>query len=186
MPKFRYIIDKDTGMLSLYDFSNALPLNEAQIIFRKSMSNRFKMMDRILKRAKTICIVTARKIDIEEIKAFIDKFTQLYQFEKLYYINAYPCDEEKLIRTEIDNKTEIQEFYYKGKCKNNLGVQQNPKSWLISVKCWDKIMSDISLNGKFIRKNKESKLFKVNYLLSDEYVQKIIYVFGIKIKFRIK
>lgn len=179
----RYVICKDTGMVSMHDFSSNVPLDKAHQIFKKVMSKRFERTDNIFKKAKTICIVTSRKINIEEIKAFLDKFLKLYQFEKVYYINAYDCEEEKFSRTKLDDTTEILEYYFSDKPPKDLDNDANPNRWQRNVEYWNKIMKRLSLNRWFVIKNKYfDRLFGISYVLKEDSIQKIIRIFGIKFK----
>ena len=143
------LIDTITGMISIHDFYNFLPTKINEIIFKYKYRRRFNRLDKILKDAQNICIVTNRPIKTKEILYFIEKFLQLYTFKNLYYVNIYEnnskSDYEKLIKTELNNIT-ILEYYF------NDNNNTNSDDYLGNIEYWTKILSKITLNKKFLRK----------------------------------
>lgn len=149
------LVDTDTGMVSEHDFYKYLPNKINEIIFRYKYRRRFNRLDKILKDAQNICIVTNRLIKTKEILSFIEKFSQLYTFKHLYYINIYENSSkneyEDLIKTEIKNIT-ILEYYFNDEYPKENDNEIKSNYWLGNIDYWGKILSKITLNKKFLKK----------------------------------
>ena len=70
------LVDTDTEMISLHDFNKYLPNEINRIIFKYKHKRRFKRLDKILKNAQNICIITTRQIKTKEILLFVENFLQ--------------------------------------------------------------------------------------------------------------
>ncbi len=149
------VVDTETGMISEHDYSKYLPKQINDIFFKYKYKRRFKRLHKILQDAQNICIVTLRSITTQEILSFIDKFSQLYTFKHLYFINVYDTEnkekDEQLIITNKDNVT-ILEYYFNDEHPNGNNKQTNPDYWLGNIDYWNKILAKITLNKKFLRK----------------------------------
>lgn len=149
------LVDTDTGMVSIHDFNKFLPKKINELIFKYKNKRRFDRLDKILQDAQNICIVTNRSITTQEILSFVKNFLTLYTFNRLYFINVYENNnkitDETLIKTEINNVT-ILEYYFKDEHPNGKDKQTNPDFWLGNIDYWNKILSKIILNKKFVRK----------------------------------
>ena len=150
------LVDIDTKMVSLHDFSKYLPNKVNEILFKYKHKRRFKRLHKILQDAQNICIVTVRSITTQEILSFIEKFSQLYTFKHLYFINIYDTEnkekDEELIITNKDNVT-ILEYYFNDEHPNGNNKQTNPDYWLGNIDYWNKILAKITLNKNFIKKH---------------------------------
>ncbi len=74
------LVDTNNGMVSIHDFSKYLPNKINEIIFKYKYRRRFNRLDKILKDAQNICIVTNRSI---KSKVFDAICFPLYSF-KIY------------------------------------------------------------------------------------------------------
>ena len=161
------LVDTDTGMISEHDFSKYLPNKINDIFFKYKYGRRFKRLDKVLQDAQNICIVTAHKIKTEEILCFIEQFLQLYTFKHLYFINIYDTKnketDEQLIKTQKDNVT-ILEYYFNDEHPNGNNKQTNSYYWLGNVDYWNKILSKITLNKKFLKKYISHRMFIIKKL----------------------
>lgn len=149
------LVDTDNGMVSLHDFNKYFPKKINEIIFKYKCRRRFNRLDKILKDAQNICIVTNRSIKTKEILSFIEKFSQLYTFKHLYYINIYENNSNNcykdLIKTEMDNIT-ILEYYFNDEYPKGNNKEIKSNYWLGNTDYWEKILSKITLNKKFLKK----------------------------------
>lgn len=149
------VIDTDNGMISLHDFNKYLPNKINHIIFKYKHRRRFNRLEKILKEAQNICIITARQIKTEDILSFIWKFLQLYNFNHLYFINIYDTENEEsneqLIKTQQNNVT-ILEYCFNNEHPKGNNTKTNPDYWFGNVDYWNKILSKIILNKNFVRK----------------------------------
>ena len=155
--KFRYMISKSTGMVSIHHFRNNIPVDESYFVFKNTMNRRFRELDKIFIDAKSICIVTSRKQSSDKIVDFIKKFLTLYHFEQLYFINIYNNDEEKIEISNLDNAI-IYNCYFKDVHPLGNNAETNSKFWKGNIEYWDKILSKISLNKDFVKKYRIHKV----------------------------
>ena len=149
--KFRYMVSKSTGMVSMHHFRNNLPVDEAYYVFKNTMKRRFKELDKIFNDAETLVIITSRKQETAEIIPFIKDFLTLYEFQKLYFINIFDSPEEKIEKEEFNNVT-IYNCFFKDVHPDGSDPNINKKFWKGNMEYWDMILSKISLNKEFIRK----------------------------------
>ena len=149
------IVDTETGMVSEHDFYKYLPNKINEIIFKYKYRRRFNRLDKILIDAQNICIVTNRSIKTKEILSFIENFLQLYTFNHLYFINIYNINDkqndEKFVKKEKDNIT-IFEYSFNDEHPKGNNSKTNPNYWLGNIDYWNKILSKITLNKKFVKK----------------------------------
>ena len=155
------IVDTETGMISEHDYSKYLPKQINDIFFKYKYKRRFKRLHKILQDAQNICIVTLRSITTQEILSFIEKFSQLYTFKHLYFINIYDTEnkesDEELIITNKDNVT-ILEYYFNDEHPNGNNKETNPDYWLGNIDYWNKILAKITLNKSFVKKHISYKM----------------------------
>lgn len=180
--KFYYMVSESTGMVSMHHFRKDIPIEDSYFIFRCTMDKRFRELDEILTNAKSICIVTSRKIELDGIKDFLEKFETLYDFEKIYYINIYNSNqEEKIVKTEYDNIT-VYECYFEDIHPDGKDPNINKKFWKGNIEYWDKILKHIKLNKKFVRNFRYKKMVSD---LSFASFKKSLKVSYIKYKYKI-
>ena len=149
--KFRYMVSKSTGMVSMHHFRKNISVEDAYFVFRYTMDKRFRELDELLKKAKSICLISSRKISTDEIKSFLTNFLTLYSFEKIYYINIHSTSEkEEIIETKYDNIT-IYEVYFNDIHPDGSDPKTNKKFWKGNIEYWDKILGKVSLNKNFVR-----------------------------------
>ena len=145
------IIDNNTGIRSKHDFKKNLPNDLNYMMFRQKYDKKFKILDKILKDAEYICIITYRQMTIEEIESFIKKFSELYNFKHLYYINICDDKNEKFIKHKKNNFTLFQ-YFFNDEHINGRDRVVNPDFWKGNIEYWDKIVSKINLNKDFYKK----------------------------------
>lgn len=160
--KFRYMISESTGMISIHHFCKNISVEDAYFVFRYTMDKRFAELDTLFNNAENICIVSSRKIEVEDIKSFMDKFLKLYSFKKVCYINIFSTTGKELIeKHDFDNLT-IYQCYFEDVHPESKNSKTNKMYWKGNVECWDKILSKISLNQNFVSQyHKEKKLRKL-------------------------
>lgn len=145
------VIDNNTGIGSKHDFKKGLSIDLNYMLFKRKYDIKFKALDKILKDASYICIITYRKINCEQIETFIGKFSQLYSFKHLYYINIYDDNDEKFVKYEKDNFTVFQ-YFFNDEHINVRNKTKNRDSWKGNIEYWDKIVNKINLNKVFYKK----------------------------------
>ena len=182
------IVRDENGMCSLHDFPKKLPIEIASKYFYIKYNNRFKTLNKILKRCKIICIMTNRDIKIDEMENFIDEFTKLYSFKHLYYINVFDTKEDKEFVEVVKNKSStLIRYCFNDEHKNGRDSQTNSLFWLGNVEYWDKILKKISINKSFKQSfDMQRRIFNIRYDMSRlEKFFKVITIFGIKFKFKV-
>lgn len=157
--KFRYMVSRSTGMVSMHHFRKNISAEDAYFLFRYTMDKRFKELDRLLTDAKSVCFISSRKTSTDEIKSFLQNIMTLYGFEKVYYINIHSDqNEEKIIETNYDNIT-IYECFFNDVHPNGKVPKRNPKFWKGNIEYWDKILEKVHLNKDFVNKYRKQKMF---------------------------
>ena len=122
------------------------------------MDKRFCELDKLLKKAKSICLISSRKITTDEIKSFLKDFLTLYSFEKVYYINIHSStDKEKIVETQYNNIT-IYECFFNDVHPDGNDPKTNQKFWKGNIEYWDKILEKVSLNNKFVNNYRRHKI----------------------------
>ena len=160
--KYRYIVSKSTGMIAMHHFYQHISLDEAYFLFNETVKRRFKTLDKVLENAKTICIVTSRKSETEKIISFLDKFLELYEFEKLYFINIYNDSNEEIIKTEYENAV-IYQCHFSDVHPDGSDKTKNKKFWKGNIELWDSILNKVQLNQEFRKKYINLKTNKVDF-----------------------
>lgn len=140
----RGIVDKKTGTISMHDFPKNLPVEQAPEFFRRKFKPKFQFLDFVLNSAKTICIITNREIQLEEMEDFIAKLTNIYTFDHIYHINIYDCPEESFQTIQKGNATYMI-YYFNDEHKDGRDSTVNPLFWLGKTDYWDKILQKISI-----------------------------------------
>ena len=153
------IIDNDTNILSVHDFKKEFSNKTNDILFKHKYRLKFKALDKILHIIQYPCIITSRKINIEEIEVFIEKFSKLYSFKHLYYINIYDDKNENFIKFEKNNFTVFQ-YFFNDEHVNGRDKITNPNFWLGNIEYWDKIINKIQWNKIFYKEHIDKQEYK--------------------------
>ena len=149
--KYRYIISESTGMVAMHHFYKFIPVDEAYFIFNNKMQKRFAKLDEILLNAKSLCIITSRHSKTDDIINFVNDFSNLYKFEKVYFINIYNDSVEKIEKVIYKNLT-IYQCHFSDVHPDGNNRMLNKKFWKGNVEIWDDILRKIRLNRDFTEK----------------------------------
>ena len=166
------IIDNNNGFIAAHDFQKKVPIKINEFLFRYKYKRKFKLIKEYLQNSNNICIITQRKINTDDILSFIEKFSNIFSYRHLYYINVYDTKEkEQLIKVEKNNVTIIQ-CYFNDEHENGRDEKTNIYAWLGNVEYWDNIVDRISINKKLLDKyNKKHENLIVRTL---KYINKIL------------
>ena len=133
------IVD-ESGMVSMHDYTRGLPIEKAPKFFSMKYKNRFKNLDKFLRRAKKILILTYRNMNIESMEDFVNKFSKIYKYEHLYFIDIYDTnniDKEFIEVLKKDRVTFIR-YCFNDAHPNGRDKTTNPAFWLHKIKKWKK------------------------------------------------
>ena len=181
------IIDNRNGMISMHDYPKDRPIDKAGKYFSKKYKYKFKKLDKLLKRAKSICIVTNREIFIDEFQNFIKEFVQLYKFKQIYFINIFDTQtQQKSLEIYYDNNVTYYICNFDDAHEFGREKAQNPYFWLGNVREWDNILKKISVNKDFSDRYKSEKvIFNTEYDFSLNETYYVITIFGKQFKFKV-
>lgn len=135
----RWVIDKNTGMISRHHFLKEIPLQEQFEDFYQKQIQRFQKMDGYLKQAKNIVLVSCREDSIEEMRDFLCQFQTLYD-KNLTLVNFRDSKTETYKKTFIISPTiKIIEHCFDNTYpleKNQTKEQVGGIVWIGNYKCW--------------------------------------------------
>ena len=131
----RFVIDKDTGMIARHHFFKNSSLDLDFPKFYNKQIERFQRIDRFLKQAKNIVLVSCRQESIEELSDFLQKFQKQYN-KKITLLNfkeSKNIDYKKHFR--ISPSLDILEYCF----DNVYPLKKNEKNapiWIGNYKKW--------------------------------------------------
>lgn len=135
----RWVIDKNTGMISRHHFLKEILLQDQLEDFHQKQMQRFQKMDHYLKQAKNIVLVSCREDSIEEMIEFLHKFQTLYD-KNLTLINFRDSKMEAYKKTfKINSKIKIVEYCFDNTYplkKHQTKEQVGGIVWIGNYKCW--------------------------------------------------
>lgn len=135
----RWVIDKNTGMISRHHFLKEIPLQDQFEDFYEKQIQRFHKMDHYLKQAKNIVLVSCREDSIEEMGEFLYKFQTLYD-KNLTLLNFRDSKTQTYKKTfKINSKIKIVEYCFDNTYplkKHQTKEQVGGIVWIGNYKCW--------------------------------------------------
>ena len=176
------IVDTRNIMISMHDFPKHIDISKAPKFFYLKYKYRFQNLNKLLKRANKVCFLNYRKISVDEMKTFVASVKKIYTFKQIYFINIFDSDEEALEQYD-DNGAKYLIFKFNDEPKNELEKATNPHYWLGNINYWDKILSKIKLNKKFVYLYKLKRfIFHISSECSSEEILNVISIFGMRFK----
>lgn len=147
----RWVIDKNTGMISRHHFLKEIPLQDQFEDFYEKQIQRFHKMDHYLKQAKNIVLVSCREDSIEEMGEFLYKFQTLYD-KNLTLLNFRDSKTQTYKKTfKINSKIKIVEYCFDNTYplkKDQTKEQVGGIVWIGNYKCWGGGVKLIKLSRK--------------------------------------
>ena len=86
------------------------------------------MIKEYLQNSNNICIITQRKINTDDILSFIEKFSNIFSYRHLYYINVCDTKEKEQLIKDKKIKKDKNESYIFWVCKMGKGNPDEEKS----------------------------------------------------------
>lgn len=135
----RWVIDKNTGMISMHHFLKEVSLKEQFGDFYQKQIRRFQKMDHYLKQAENIVLLSCREDSIDEMKDFLYKFQTLYD-KNLTLFNFRDSKTQTYKKTfKINSKIKIVEHCFDNTYplkKHQTKEQVGGIVWIGNYKCW--------------------------------------------------
>ena len=124
--------------------------------FNKKMKNRFKAVQKKLKKANKICFISNRNENTKVFSDFLNEMSKIYS-GKITLINIKSNNEIdgnlsliKHDKIDISERLELIEYEFNDVHKNGTDKTINPDFWLGNEDLWNSIVKKISLNINFI------------------------------------
>lgn len=151
---YRWIIDTNSGAVSIHHFPVNVTLKHNHEKFMKIMRKRSYRMDKIIKRSDKILFISNRNQPKRDFYRFLEEFQELYD-KNCLFINI------KDIKTSFDKYTKILnsnlkfiEYKFHDVHINGPNKEDNPNFWIGNEERWNEIMNNIRLTSKFNSKSK--------------------------------
>ncbi len=138
----REVFDTKNNIEYHNSFNKKTPFNKAKREFRKTMLNRAKKVDEIMKNSDAIALISCRENTKEEFIDFINKFSKIYPNKKIYLINVRNTNSKKITQETLYEKGNLKVIEYRFK------NQGKPYNWQGNHKGWDEVMKSIKLVRK--------------------------------------
>lgn len=147
----RWVIDKNTGMISRHHFLKEISLQDQFEDFYQKQIQRFQKMDDYLKQAKNIVLLSCREDSIDEMREFLYKFQTLYRANPTL-VNFRDSKTESYKKTlKINSKIKIVEYCFDNTYplkKHQTKEQVGGIVWIGNYKRWGGGVKLIKLSKK--------------------------------------
>lgn len=131
--------DLDTGMLSLHDFPSDMDAEQFHAEFIRKMTNRFNKTISKIKESDDILFVSNSDVKrYDEITCFIKNMDGLLYKKRIYYLNIYNNEQEKINISYINNAIFF-DIQFLDDHKNG-AESSNLDHWLGNTEKWDALL----------------------------------------------
>ena len=137
----RFILDKDTGMISMHDFPTNLTYEEFYPMFLEKMTKRFDRLIDSIVASQNICFTGNRDVELCDIENFLSKVDTIFPGKNISFLNVCNSKDSKKCVYNKQGNLEIILFYFDD-------VYSGPNkfdNWKGNVEEWDIMLSKFSL-----------------------------------------
>ena len=158
--------DSETRILSMHDFLTDIPFEKTYNDAIKKGHKRFVRLNRIFKKAQTVCFVSNRENEPDDFIKLGEKLNKRYRFKKIYFVNVI-SNEEEAFKFYTKGNIVFYEFSFNDVHEDGNDIKTNPYFWKGNMKKWDNMLKHIHITNN-INFNREKKvinlgLFKISF-----------------------
>lgn len=159
--KNRRVVDTKNDICSIHHFPAKDSLEQAQKEVRKTMTNRYKRIHSILRKAERICFVCNREDSTEQLLAFMQDFGSIYPNAEIVMVNMRHTDTDGISMTKhTEGSCTVYEACFRDENPKGTDIAANPDAWHGNTPRWQQVLSHVHLS-KQTQKRANSKLRKL-------------------------
>lgn len=150
--KNRRVVDVSNDICSIHHFPTAVPLEKAQKHVRHMMRKRFKRIDRLMRKAKAICLVGNRAEPKDVLLDFLEEFEEIYPDAYLYMVNIRHVSEPGFrVSVVSGRRCTLYEVAFCDEHPDGTDITENPDAWQGNTPYWMNTLRHLCLSDRTVR-----------------------------------
>ena len=150
--KNRRVVDVNNDICSIHHFPMNEPLEKAQKRVRRMMRKRFKRIDRLMCKAKAICLVANRDEPTQVLLEFLEEFEEIYPDAYLYMVNIRHTSEPGFqVSVVSGRRCTLYEAHFCDEHPDGTDITKNPDAWQGNTPYWMNTLRHLCLSDRTIR-----------------------------------
>lgn len=145
--KNRRVVDVKNGITSIHHFPTKKSLAAGQKEMRRTMLKRYHRIDKLLRRARRVCLVGNREDSADALLAFTATFRAIYPQADWVMLNIRNVDDNIYYVNNIsDNGVTLLEASFRDIHPDGENLESNPLAWHGNTPMWQRALSGIRLS----------------------------------------
>lgn len=144
--KNRRVVDVTNTITSIHHFPTKKSLSAGQKEMRRTMLKRYHRIDKLLSRARRVCLVGNRENSAGELLDFLSDMHRLYPQAEWVMVNVRDVDSRECRVTQSQQSTErLWEASFHDVHPDGPDIETNPLAWHGNTPMWQQVLSHVHL-----------------------------------------